>query len=587
MSEGENEPAAPDRPGARGLRWGRILAALVLVWLVWCGVQLVRAATGAASGRAAADRVRGETTAADLVAGRPLGDLNQAVADFGRARSAAEDPFLAPLREVPFFGRQLRGLAALSANARTVAAVSRQALVEGRALLGDHPHGGGARVSALRRLSGIAGRAYAGLGAIGPEPDHLIGPLASAKVKLDGDLVRLRRALVDGRDGAATVADLLAGPHHYLLLAANNAEMRAGSGMFLSAAEMSTNNGEISIGTVMPIADLNLPAGAVALTGDLAARWGWAEPNQEWRNLALSPRFDANAALAAQMWRAATGGTVDGVIAVDAVALRDLLSAVGGVGVGARTITAEVAVGFVLHDQYAGVSMSSSAAGRNDELGQLASAALKAAETRDISNSSLAERLATAAGARHILLWSADAHAEAVWQEIGAAGVISPGDVMVAALNNGGDKLDYFLRVHTTVLTTTTGAHTDVRIDATFDNLTPASGEASYVVGPLPGSPAPAGRYQGLASFTLPAQAAAIRIGGFADPPVAGSDGPAQVWAVPITIDRGATLTVSVTFRLPVAHGTMTVVPSARVPPETWTVNGREFQDDAYHVVSW
>ena len=57
------------------------------------------------------------------------------------------------------------------------------------------------------------------------------------------------------------------------------------------------------------------PDDRVPLSGDVADRWGWLAPNREWRNLASSPRFDANAELAAQMWKASTGQDVDGVLA--------------------------------------------------------------------------------------------------------------------------------------------------------------------------------------------------------------------------------------------------------------------------------
>ena len=66
-----------------------------------------------------------------------------------------------------------------------------------------------------------------------------------------------------------------------------------------------------------PTSSLILPPGAVTVTGDLAARWGWLMPGVDWRNLGLTPQFDVNGSLAAQMWKANTGQSVDGVLAID------------------------------------------------------------------------------------------------------------------------------------------------------------------------------------------------------------------------------------------------------------------------------
>jgi hypothetical protein len=53
----------------------------------------------------------------------------------------------------------------------------------------------------------------------------------------------------------------------------------------------------------------------------------------------------------------------------------------------------------------------------------------------------------------------------------------------------------------------------------------------------------------------------------------------------------GATQHITFTFVLPGTHGSMTVVPSARIPPATWDVAGAPgastFQDDAPHTITW
>ena len=121
------------------------------------------------------------------------------------------------------------------------------------------------------------------------------------------------------------MAELLQGPRNYLLLAANNSEMRVGSGRVPERRRPVDRRRLLASRSGAVVVDFNLPDARVPLTGDLADRWGWLEPNREWRNLASSPRFDANAQLATQMWKASTGQDVDGVMAIDIQALRSML----------------------------------------------------------------------------------------------------------------------------------------------------------------------------------------------------------------------------------------------------------------------
>ena len=66
----------------------------------------------------------------------------------------------------------------------------------------------------------------------------------------------------------------------------------------------------------------------------------------------LSPRFDASAPLATQMWAAVERGSVDGVIALDPIALQAILAATGPIQVGTLTVNADNVIGELLHGQY-------------------------------------------------------------------------------------------------------------------------------------------------------------------------------------------------------------------------------------------
>ena len=86
---------------------------------------------------------------------------------------------------------------------------------------------------------------------LGPD-DALVGPLARARNRFaeeyDQTLDTLDRAVTS----VTGVNEFLTGPTRYLVLAANNAEMRAGSGMYLQIGELTVENGRFATGRLHP-----------------------------------------------------------------------------------------------------------------------------------------------------------------------------------------------------------------------------------------------------------------------------------------------------------------------------------------------
>ena len=135
------------------------------------------------------------------------------------------------------------------------------------------------------------------------------------------------------RAASAAAVRLFEGPNRYLLVASNNAEMRAGSGTFLSAAELVVRDGRLRLGAVNPT-DLVLPERTVPVRGDLDTNGGRLDPANDFRNLGLTPDFPTSAAQATRMWPHTPGGReAKGVIAVDVRGLAGLLKVTGPVDV--------------------------------------------------------------------------------------------------------------------------------------------------------------------------------------------------------------------------------------------------------------
>ncbi|MEO6120529.1 MAG: DUF4012 domain-containing protein [Acidimicrobiales bacterium] len=569
-----------------------LFAALVL-WLVACGLTLRQARQRADDGLVAVRAAEQKMSVADLLEGRALAPLERAGTSFRAARDRFSHPILAPLTLLPVAGRQVRSARALATAAATASGVAAGAVREAGLALALPRESGPQRVEVLRRLGGLsirADRALAGL-RLGPR-EALVGPLARARAELAGRVANARRGLGDAGLVATEMADLLAGGDTYLLLAANNAEMRAGSGMFLGVAELRFVAGRMEVGPYRNTGDMVLDPVAAPPVGDadLAARWGWLHPEQEWRNLALSPRFAASAELAARMWQAGGGPPVTGVIALDPLALKALLAAAGPVAVGDSSVSADTVVGTLLHDQYAGLGQESGAehAARRDQLGLIATAALGTLNSGTPDLSSLADGLAAAGRGRHLLAWSADAGQQRMWTAAGLDGGLSTDSLMVSVLNRGGNKLDQFLDVTSRLRSAASpsaaspSASSDRELMVTLRNRTP-DGEAGYVAGPHAGVDVAAGDYIGLVSVNLPAAARQVSVDEKPELMALGPDGPTTVVAWSVRVDKGRSASFTVRFKM--ATDTVRVEPSARVPPVRWVTPSASFDGDAARVV--
>ena len=585
-----DEGAAP-----RGLlrtRRRKVVAALVAVVLVW-GVAVIVEAVVAYEhihqGQAEVQAARGKLSADEVLTGAPVGDLNAAADNFSAAHSALSSPLFWPVDVLPVAGRQLRSVQDLSGAAVQVAHVGVTAVQGSQSLLRLPHTAGPQRVVVLRQLAALASATHLSLSRVDLGPDQaLIGPIAHERTTFAGDLTQVRTTLARTSAAASEAADLLQGPATYLLLAANNAEMRSGSGAFLEAGIVTTGNGELHlVGSMTPTSSLTLPHGAVTVGGDLGARWGFLLPGVDWRNLGLTPQFDVNGPLAARMWQADTGQHVDGVLAIDVQSLQEILGVTGPVTLASgQVVSASNVVPFLLHDQYVGESYGNDSSQRVEQLSTLASATLNALENRPYSLKSMVNALSAAAQGRHVMLWSADSRAQDVWHDVGVSGQLSSGSLMATVINRGGNKLDPYLAVTSSLRLTTKDNVTEGRLTLTMANHTPP-GQSQFIAGPYPGLDTTYGEYVGFASVNLPGYVRHVSTPSARSVVTSGPEGPSLLVATSVDIKAGATERVTYDFELPEAHGTLTVLPSARIPPVQWDANGTYFEDSASHTVSW
>jgi hypothetical protein len=283
------------------------------------------------------------------------------------------------------------------------------------------------------------------------------------------------------------------------------------------------------------------------------------------------------------MW----GTPVDGVLALDPIAVQAIIEATGPVEVGGRRLEADAVDDFLLYEQYVGITSinPSAQAGRRELLGLLAKAALDNVDRGGWDMARLASTLARAARGRHVMAWAARPEEQRVWESAGIDGRLDDDSLMVSLLNRSANKLDRFVTLDANLSLRPDGGATAAELRVTVTNDTPPDAPV-YVAGPFPGSPVGGGDYFGILSVNLPGFAGDIDSDG-GDPVAAGADGPTRVHAVPVTVARGQSKVVTFRFRMAAPSGSLRVEPSARVPAVSWTAPGGSWQSGEARRVSW
>lgn len=282
--------------------------------------------------------------------------------------------------------------------------------------------------------------------------DGLMDPVRAAVEAFRDGLDRLASLIGPAARAAALLPALLGAdrPRTFLVLVQNPAELRATGGMPGAFAVLHADRGALrmarqgsaaaDLGTFdRPVLRLE-PALRQLYTDKLATFPA---------NVNLTPHFPTAARLAREMYRRRSGQTVDGVLAIDPVALSYLLPATGSVPVpGGPPLTAATAVATLLSGTYLRIDDPV----RQDRYFASAAKAVFERLTRGgIQPRTALTGLARAVGERRILLWSADPAVQAAIAGTAIAGVLPERDgnrpTVGVFLNDGsGAKLGYYLR---------------------------------------------------------------------------------------------------------------------------------------------
>lgn len=300
----------------------------------------------------------------------------------------------------------------------------------------------------LRELSTSATRLNGEAAAIA-DPRY-VSLLSDARSQLQSQISEVT-SLIENVALAARLAPSMMGadgPRNYFMGFQTNAEVRGTGGLLGGYGILRFDNGVPSVDTLAPNTDLENAVAPVDLGDEYDQQYGFQEPFFDFRNSNISPHFPYAAQIWQGMWLEQTGMNVDGVVAIDPVALSYILGAVGPVTMpDGEVVTKDNVV--ELTESTAYLRFPTDQVARKRYLQDIASAVVTKITGPVGAPRQLLDALGKAVSERRIAIWSAVPEDQKLLEETPLAHILPDDDAPFAAvvLNNlGGNKLDYYLR---------------------------------------------------------------------------------------------------------------------------------------------
>jgi Protein of unknown function (DUF4012) len=331
----------------------------------------------------------------------------------------------------------------------------------------------------------------------------LVAPLQDRLVTL-GDDVAKNAARADNALLAASIApDMLGGNgvRHYFVAFASPSEARGLGGFMGNWAELTIDNGHITMSNFGRAADLSsggADPGGRKITGPAEfiehwGRFGFVDPVDgttgvvPFSNVTMPPDFPSVAQVIAELYPQSGGRQVDGVFYLDPEAMAKLVGITGPLAVDgvAEPITAANFVEFINKEQYLITAKDQ----RVELLDGIAHAVVaKLFATTLPPPAELARLFGPLARQDRLMGWSAIAAEEDLFQRVGMGGVFpqlnGADGVAVTVDNASASKIDTYLAMDVKYdAVRGSGGNTTGTATITLTNNAPASGLPAYVIG--------------------------------------------------------------------------------------------------------
>jgi len=457
---------------------GRIVLALS-AGVVFLALGAVAGLVAALSARGDVDRaVDFATTGIDLLGDdddRARASLRDAAGAFASAEEDLTTWWARPALAVPGVAQQARAVATMASAgadlARTAADASEDADVDSL-----RPRDGRIDLDALAALEEPLGRSVRSLRTAEQRLDDVQSPLLLSPV---ADRLQTLRSEVNEALGSADLAaqvvdvapDLLGadGPRRYFVSFQNPAEQRGNGGFMGNWAELSAQDGVLSLSRSGRIRDLRQAQDTSAeIAGEEEIQRIYGLASRTWGLVNFSPDNPSVSRMIAQLYPRSGGAELDGVLTLTPAALAAFLELTGPVEVEGypEQMTSENVERIMLHEQYLVFPQDD-----NDRRTDFLATAVENVFDRLLSidlpgPNAIAAELGPAVTSRDLQLWSRHEAEQQLFARLGADGDVSRDGVDsfgVVTQNYNGNKIDWFL-------------HRDISYDAAWD---PETGEVT------------------------------------------------------------------------------------------------------------
>nr|MBA2600676.1 DUF4012 domain-containing protein [Actinomycetota bacterium] len=524
------------------------------------------------------------------------GELRKALRSAQESAGLARHPSVGALSLVPKIGDDVSTLQVLSAASELAARAGLQGLQAARAMGADQ---GRELIEAIYSEGRVN---FDALHQGRPFVERAAGLLRQGSHSLDSapepTLTLLQDALETARDevgGAsestskgALLFDLLPkllgadGKRKYLLAFQAPGEARGTGGLLGLFGVLHATDGRISLTGIQPGGDLfPAPLSPVRAPGWFERAYGTQKALTQFQQSNLSPRFPTVARVLLSMYTAQTGTKLDGVVAMDPIALAELLRATGPLpDINGEDVTSDNAATLVMHDSYVEFNEDE----QNAYLADLIDALWSTIERGDLDGPQLATALGESVRSQHLKLWARDPDIQETIEEIGAHGWFPPsqGNVQMVFSNNYSvNKVDYYLQrdIDTKVELGQDGS-ADITTIVTIENQAP-TGPPSLLLGPGIKSDPP-GLNRMVLNILMP-MGSLVRdfsLDGEPTVPIEYNEGAFPVAGYVIDIAAGGTATVKIHYSVPDAVNlseqetfSFTLFPQATVNPDSFALS--------------
>jgi hypothetical protein len=323
---------------------------------------------------------------------------------------------------------------------------------------------------------------------IAAQPAHTwLSQVDAAREDLLGQLTAVQHTLTSA-DIAARVAPPMLGAQgvrRYFVAFQNEAEARGTGGIPGAFAILRADRGKLSFERFEPDTPLLYTPVNANFGNGYDSMFRGANTTSYYVNTNLSPHFPYAAQLWLAMWQKRSGEHLDGAVAVDPTVLSYLLKVTGPARMpNGTSVTAGNVVGLTQSSVYAMFPRRDQNAARKQYLLDLARAVSGKVLTTKGSVSGLVRAGAAAAGQRRLLVFSTEPATEQLLAETALSGeipVTRAPYVGMSIVNDGGNKLDYYLDRSLTWQTSGCASPRSVTVTMRLRNNAPPSGLSSYV----------------------------------------------------------------------------------------------------------